>query len=213
MDTPQHRLDAFIKAIFGTKKEFTDYIERDPTWTTKYTGNGKSIIQSKEILDKLEQKGLNIVWYHEGTGEMLLKKNTSNAEILHHSISQEEYTREIPFITVRANAGEGFTYSDLDTAYVKERRPQYSPTCKMIRINGDSMLPFPSGSIIVFDEAIQPQPGEMVIAQVDGQLMFKKFEIIDGIQYLTSLNTAYEPIKLNGFRNWQILGTYVANTP
>lgn len=212
MDTPQRRLELFIKKIFGTKKEFTDWLNVEQSWATKYTGNGKSIVQSKKILDKLEQKGLNINWYLEGHGEMLLKKNETNAAILDVTMSPDELTREIPFITVRANAGEGFSFSDLEVAYLREPFTKYNETCKKLRITGDSMLPIKSGSIITFDEAIIPASGDMVVAIVDGVLYFKIFEIKNNHKYLTSSNKEYEDIPLNGFGDWKILGKVIAIT-
>lgn len=210
-NTAPERLKKFAVQQFGQLKTFAEKFGKSPQSLSKYlgSGEGKSIFTSEENLLKLRELGLNTIWYLEGTGDMLLKKNTSNAVILDNSISPEEWTREIPFITVRANAGEGFTYDDMEVAYIKESIGKFSSTCKTLKINGDSMLPIKSGSIITFDESLSPNPGDMCVALVDGVLYFKIFEIIDGVKYLTSSNATYEAIKLNGFRNWKILGKVI----
>lgn len=71
LDTPQKRLELFIKNQFKTKKEFADAMGMIASDVSKYTGNGKSIFSTIQKERKLSSLGLNINWYKNGEGEML----------------------------------------------------------------------------------------------------------------------------------------------
>lgn len=160
-----------------------------------------------DIVKRFEKYGISLRWLQHGLGEMEIKKElVQNAEILEQSITAEEYYRKIPFITVPANAGLGYTLADEEESVVRERITAYPESCKKLRIIGDSMHPIKSGSTAVFDEAKQPTNGDLCVAIVDGVLYFKEYREEDGHIFLYSTNPNYEPIKLNGFRNWKILG-------
>lgn len=80
LDTPQLRLEAFVKSVFRTKKKFTDYLKVHPTWVSSYTGKGASIIKDFKIIEKLSIKGFNYDWYLTGNGEMLLAPPVESME-------------------------------------------------------------------------------------------------------------------------------------
>ncbi len=72
LSTPHGRLNAFVSNVFKTKKAMTDYLKVHQTWATPYTVDGV-VIKSKDILDNLSKKGLNVDWYLTGNGDMLNK--------------------------------------------------------------------------------------------------------------------------------------------
>lgn len=71
----------------------------------------------------------------------------------------------------------------------------------MIRIIGDSMEPFASsGDIVVIDKLVEPKNGDMVIANINGDVYMKKFlrNPVKKEVKLTSLNDFYQDITLSG---------------
>ena len=70
MDTPQKRLRAFIGANFKSKKEFADSIGLSPSNLFKYLNDGGSVLSSPAFQKKLNELGLNVLWYLNGEGDM-----------------------------------------------------------------------------------------------------------------------------------------------
>lgn len=44
------------------------------------------------------------------------------------------------------------------------------------------------------DSSIEPRPGYILVATVEGELVVKRYELIGNRPYLTSANPAYRPI-------------------
>lgn len=68
----------------------------------------------------------------------------------------------------------------------------------LVIASGDSMLHagIQSGDMLVVDKAIEPAPGRIVVAAVDGELTVKRLNIDgDGMQLLPE-NPAYQPIPI-----------------
>lgn len=73
--------------------------------------------------------------------------------------------------------------------------------CYALRVEGDSMRPeFEPGDIIVVDPGLQPDPGDYVVARVEGEseAVFKQYRIDAGRPVLHALNNEYPDIKLGG---------------
>ena len=66
-----------------------------------------------------------------------------------------------------------------------------------LRVLGDSMSPeFPDGSIIIIDPADSAQDGDYVIAEVEGEFIFRQLRI-DGQRHLIkALNPGYPEIDI-----------------
>lgn len=80
--TPQERLIVFIKTNFKTQVKFAEYMNIKPADVTKYVRKKRpSVFTEYEKIIKLKEKGLNIEWYKEGKGEMLLTSETNISEI------------------------------------------------------------------------------------------------------------------------------------
>lgn len=77
-ETPQKRLESFIDKEFKTKTDFAKKIGILPQSLSKYVGNGKSVLRSYDVIDKLKQYGLNLEWYFDGKGEMLIEGKSRN---------------------------------------------------------------------------------------------------------------------------------------
>jgi len=72
LDTPQGRLNYFIKKVFKTKVAFAHEMGMIPSDVSKYTSENGSQFVTNEKVKKLSNLGLNTNWYFNGEGEMLI---------------------------------------------------------------------------------------------------------------------------------------------
>ena len=78
----------------------------------------------------------------------------------------------------------------------------------LVRASGDSMIGagIHPGDLLVVDRALQPEPGRVVIAAVDGELTVKRL-LKDGQGWLLQPeNPAYTPIRIAGDQELQVWG-------
>lgn len=82
-----------------------------------------------------------------------------------------------------------------------------------VRVQGESMIQagINSGDILIVDRALEPTPGKIVIAALDGELTVKRIQKIDGKLYLASENPKFPPLEINPEQSLTIWGvvTYV----
>ncbi len=68
-----------------------------------------------------------------------------------------------------------------------------------LRALGDSMIPeFEHGTVIIIDPEAVVKDGSYVIAQIDGEYIFRQLMIRDDKYYLQPLNDLYETIEISG---------------
>lgn len=68
-----------------------------------------------------------------------------------------------------------------------------------LRALGDSMIPeFEHGTVIIIDPEAVVKDGSYVIAQIDGDYIFRQLMIRDDKYYLQPLNDLYETIEISG---------------
>lgn len=68
-----------------------------------------------------------------------------------------------------------------------------------LRALGDSMIPeFEHGTVIIIDPEAVVKDGSYVIAQVDGEYIFRKLIIRNEKYFLQPLNDLYETIEISG---------------
>ena len=68
-----------------------------------------------------------------------------------------------------------------------------------LRALGDSMIPeFEHDTVIIIDPEAVVKDGSYVIAQVDGEYIFRQLVIRDDKYYLQPLNDLYETTEING---------------
>ena len=68
-----------------------------------------------------------------------------------------------------------------------------------LRVLGDSMEPeFKDGCIIIIDPAGSAESGSYVIAQIDGEYIFRQFIVEEGKYYLSPLNEGYPRQEVEG---------------
>ena len=77
-----------------------------------------------------------------------------------------------------------------------------------VRASGDSMRDagIQTGDLLIVDRAIEPRPGKIVIAAVDGELTVKRLRTKDGRLYLAPENPAYPNIEVSPEASFEIWG-------
>lgn len=82
---------------------------------------------------------------------------------------------------------------DLNERFVKRPSATF-----FISVTGDSMvkLGIHEGDTLVVDRSLDPRPGHILVAMVDGEITVKRYEIRGGQPFLCSGNPRYAPIPL-----------------
>ncbi|KGG12629.1 MULTISPECIES: LexA family protein [Prochlorococcus] len=80
-----------------------------------------------------------------------------------------------------------------------------------LKVKGDSMINagIESGDLLVVDRSINPQPGCVVVAMLDGAFTLKKLVFQKETLYLEAENPNYPSINLNNYDNVHIWGVAI----
>ncbi|WP_244612980.1 LexA family protein [Modicisalibacter radicis] len=118
----------------------------------------------------------------------------------------------LPYPQVRPRAGfsgfpspaEDYEERALD---LNERLVKNPAATFFMQVEGDSMIDYQvgDGDTLVVDRALEPLPGHIVVALVDGEVVVKRYEQHHGRPQLCSGNPRYAPIPLSD-RDCQIWG-------
>lgn len=107
----------------------------------------------------------------------------------------------LPFPLTLTRAGlSGFPSPAQDyegrTLDLNERLVKRAASTFFMTVTGDSMeaLGIQAGDLLVVDSAIEPRPGHILVASVEGELVVKRYERLGNRPYLTSGNPNYRPI-------------------
>ena len=92
---------------------------------------------------------------------------------------------------------------DLNELMVKHRTATF-----FVRAAGDSMTGagIHSGDILVVDKSLAPEPGNIVIAEVDGEFTVKRLRREGRTVWLMPENEAFEPIELGEGADLRVWG-------
>jgi repressor LexA len=84
----------------------------------------------------------------------------------------------------------------IDTMSLDEYLISNKEATFMLKVKGDSMIDagIMEGDMVLVERGKQPKPGQIVIAQVDGDYTMKYLKIKDGKHYLQPANDKYPPI-------------------
>ena len=99
---------------------------------------------------------------------------------------------------------------DLNTELVHRPAATY-----YVRVQGDSMIGagIQSGDILVVDKSLEARDGSIVIAELDGDFLVKKFcRWKDGSVWLVPANPQFQPINVTNrtdFNIWGIVTAYI----
>lgn len=110
-------------------------------------------------------------------------------------------TQPLPYPLPLTRAGlSGFPSPAQDyegrTLDLNERLVKRPSSTFFMSVTGDSMeaLGIVDGDLLVVDSSIEPRPGCILVATVEGELVVKRYELIGNRPYLTSANPVYRPI-------------------
>lgn len=116
----------------------------------------------------------------------------------------------LPFYTTSVSAGfpspaEDHLGDTLDLNQLLVRRPAAT---MFVRVRGDSMTGAGifDGDILVVDRSLSPASGQIVIAELDGELTVKTLELSGGRVRLLPANPAYRPIDVGELQRFEVWG-------
>ena len=82
-----------------------------------------------------------------------------------------------------------------------------------LRVLGDSMVPeFPDGAIIIIEPTTNAQDGDYIIAEVNGEFIFRQLHIEEGRYLIKALNSGYPEIDITDQKNIKGIVTQRAGT-
>jgi DNA polymerase V len=121
---------------------------------------------------------------------------------------------KVPLYSSRVQAGfpspaDDYLESFLD---LNEYLIKHPAATFFVRVSGDSMINagISENDILVVDRSLEPKPGKIVIAAVEGELTVKRLSKVDGRTYLMPENDKYPPIDITG-NNYVIIWGVVTN--
>ncbi|RCV89708.1 LexA family protein [Billgrantia montanilacus] len=111
---------------------------------------------------------------------------------------------ELPYPLALGRAGiSGFPSPAQDyegrTLDLNERLVKKPSATFFMTVTGDSMdrLGIHEGDLLLVDRSIDPRPGHILVAMVEGEITVKRYEMREGQPFLCSGNPRYVPIPLN----------------
>lgn len=83
----------------------------------------------------------------------------------------------------------------IDTMSLDEYLISNKESTFMLKVKGDSMIDagIMEGDMVLVERGKQPKPGQIVIAQIDGEYTMKYLRIKAGKHYLEAANAKYKP--------------------
>ncbi len=80
-----------------------------------------------------------------------------------------------------------------------------------LRVKGESMrnAGVLDGDLLIIDRSLNPQPGHIVVAVLDGSFTLKRLTYSKNIPYLEAENPKYQPIDLRHYKNVHIWGVAI----
>ncbi|MGM0988519.1 MAG: LexA family protein [Pseudomonadota bacterium] len=106
---------------------------------------------------------------------------------------------------------EGSTL-DLNERLVKRPSASFFMT-----VTGDSMetLGIHDGDLVLIDRSIEPRPGHILVALVEGEITVKRYQLIGKRPYLCSANPEYPPIPVENLdcQVWGVVRSVIHEYP
>jgi len=124
-------------------------------------------------------------------------------------------SRNIPLFTTGISAGFPSPADDFidKTLDLNEFLITHPSATFFVRVEGTSMIDagIHPGDILIVDKSLEPRPGSIVIAVLDGEFTVKRFQRSDGRCYLLAANPDFKPIEITDSMLVEIWGvvTYV----
>lgn len=182
------------------------WLEREHHVSTSWmlTGEGSQIVDSSAPprLQQIEQQLLHMQ-------SMIRSLQATSPEVIASARPAQTRPR-IPLLSIAVSAGVPTASDDtiereIDLAEMLLQHPESS---YFIRVVGDSMKDagICDGDTLIVDCALQPRPGQIVIAKVFGELTVKRYLSIDGVPLLRAENSSYKDIPVTQDMDFTIVG-------
>ena len=94
---------------------------------------------------------------------------------------------------------------------LNEQLIQHPTSTFLLRVSGNSMIDagINNDDLLVVDRSLDPHPGHIVVAVLDGAFTLKRLTLKNGSLYLEAENSSYPPINLRQYKDVQIWGVAV----
>ncbi len=94
---------------------------------------------------------------------------------------------------------------------LNEQLIQHPTSTFLLRVNGDSMTGagIHNNDLLVVDRSLNPHPGQIVVAVLDGTFTLKRLVFKDGALSLEAEHPDYPPINLQRYNEVQVWGVAV----
>lgn len=116
-------------------------------------------------------------------------------------LGRSNSSSQIPLAASRVSAGFPSPADDYIERHLdlNEKLIRHPSATFLMKVEGDSMIQagIESGDLLIVDRAIQPSPGKIVIAAVNGELTVKRLVLRQGYYWLQPENPKFRPIPLN----------------
>ncbi len=121
--------------------------------------------------------------------------------------------RAIPLLADSVSAGfpspaDDYTEENIDLNEHLLRNPF---STFFLRVKGDSMINsgIYDNDLIIVDKSLNPKPGNIVIAMIDGEFTVKRFSIKNNKLYLKAENRNYPDFNLEDYSDVHIWGVVI----
>ena len=91
---------------------------------------------------------------------------------------------------------------------LNEQLIQHPESTFLLRVSGDSMIGagIHNGDLLVVDRSLEPRPGHIIVAVLDGAFTLKRLSLKNGVLFLEADHPNYQPIDLRRYENVQVWG-------
>ena len=130
------------------------------------------------------------------------------------SLSRKKYQRPFPPVSIEC-VSAGFPspaedYLDLGID-LNEHLIENPISTFFLKVSGHSMneAGIQDGDLLIIDRSIDPQPGQVVIAIMDGEFTVKRLRLHENNLYLEAENPDYPSLDLRNYNDVQIWGVAI----
>ncbi len=184
--------------------------------------NGRTSVP-QTALAYLERHGISAGWMLTGEGpqKAARQRQEPTVELEHHLGAMQRIVTDlkqrpinmgvrIPMLSIGVSAGTPTASDDtiereIDLAEMLLEHPEQT---YFIRVVGDSMTDagISNGDTLIVDCAVDPKPGQVVIAKVFGELTVKRYMQRNGRPVLRAENKRYKDIAITADMDFRIVG-------
>lgn len=115
---------------------------------------------------------------------------------------KENYKFEAPIFPAAIRGGGNITSATISSVDLYSLLLPKSGNYFMVQVSGESMIEdnIYHGDILIVDKNSTPQDGQVVIASLNGEMLVKRYKVIEDKVYLFSANSRFLPIEI--FPDW-----------